>query len=277
LIKDLEKKSKWIRQRIVKICSVSKAGHITSSFSSVEILVSLYLARILRYDVNKPNWEDRDRFISKGHSTLAFYTVLAEAGYFPHSDVNSFCTKGTIFGCLTTTSVPGVECYTGSLGHGLSYAVGQALSARLKRKNFLVYVHTGDGECQEGSIWEAAMSISKYKLTNIIWIIDRNEIQLTGRVKDTMNIDPFKEKLVSFGFDTKDVDGHNLKELITVLSVDRDNLPSKPLAIIANTVKGKGSPFLEHKLDWHNRKPNSKELKIILNELDISDEEFLLL
>ncbi|MDR1460553.1 MAG: transketolase [Campylobacteraceae bacterium] len=271
----LENKAEYLRKRIIKVCALSGAGHITSSLSVLDILVSLYLGNILRYSKNDPKLENRDRLIlSKGHATLALYNVLSEAGFFKKKEVDTFCQKGTKFGGLTTTHVPGVECYTGSLGHGLSFAVGTALAARLKNSDYLTFVITGDGELQEGSIWEAAMSISQFNLNNLIWIIDKNNIQLSGKVSKIINVEPLEAKLQSFGFDTVSIDGHDYKSLMKALAVDRNNLPDKPLAIIANTLKGKGIPLVENQLGWHGRKPSVEEMKIIMEQLNITPEEF---
>jgi transketolase len=270
----LEKKAFYLRKRIIKLCVSSGAGHITSSLSILDILVALYLGNILRYDSNDPAMQNRDRLIPKGHSTLALYSVLAEAGFFKKEDVNTFCQKGTIFGGLATTSVPGIECHTGSLGHGLPFAVGMALSAKMKNEDHLIYVIVGDGECQEGTTWEAAMAIAQFNLTNLIWIIDRNRMQLSGTTSNVMELEPLDKKIQSFGINTTVIDGHNYNEIFDALSVDRKNLPAKPMAIIANTIKGKGVPFLENKLKWHARKPDKDELEIILEQLDVTKMEF---
>ena len=271
----LEEKALKLRRMIVRIASITGAGHITSSLSSLDIITALYFGDIMRYNPKDPEWVERDRFVlSKGHAALAFYCVLAEAGFFPIENLLSFCGKGSKYGGLTTTGVPGVECYSGSLGHGLSFAVGNALSAKIQERDTLVYALTGDGECQEGSIWEAAMSIAQMKLNNLVWIIDKNNIQLSGRVQDIMSLEPLDEKLTSFGFDTVTINGHNLDEIISALRIPRDGHRTKPLAIIANTIKGAGVPFLEHKLGWHGRKPNQEELQTIISELGLTPEEF---
>lgn len=270
----LEEMAQKLRRMIVRISSISGAGHITSSLSSLDIITALYFGGILKYDPKDPEWMERDRFVlSKGHAALAFYCVLQEAGFFPIEDLRTFCGKNSKFGGLTTTGVPGVECYSGSLGHGLSFAVGYALSAKIQGRDTLVYALTGDGECQEGNIWEAAMSITQMNLNNLIWIIDKNNIQLSGRVQETMSLDPLDEKLKSFGFDVISINGHDYGEIMSALNVTR-NAERKPIAIIANTIKGAGVPFLENKLGWHGRKPNKEELQTIINELGLTVEEF---
>ncbi|MDR1801987.1 MAG: transketolase [Treponema sp.] len=274
MFKDLEDKALDLRRRIVTVSKISGAGHITSSLSSVDILNALYNGSLLRFNSKVPDWGDRDRFIlSKGHATLALYNVLCDVGFVRQEDVNTFCQKGSKFGGLTTTTVPGVECYTGSLGHGLSFAVGVALHAKVQKADYLTYVLSGDGECQEGSIWEAAMSITHFNLTNLIWIIDKNNIQLSGKVDDIMNLESIEDKLKAFGFITKTINGHKYEELFLALKFSRENPPSKPIAIICNTVKGKGVPFLENKLNWHGRKPSVEEHSIITEQLGMQREE----
>jgi transketolase len=268
IINELELKALDLRKRIINVSSISGAGHITSSLSAVDIISALYNGGLLRFNSKLPDWSNRDRFIlSKGHATLALYNVLCDVGFVTQEEVNTFCQKGSKFGGLTTTSVPGVECYSGSLGHGLSFAVGVALCANIQKADYLTYVLSGDGECQEGSIWEAAMSITHFNLTNLIWVIDRNNMQLSGKIDDIMDIDPFEEKLKAFGFVTRIIDGHDYKELMTNIKIDRNDLPSKPIAIVCNTIKGKGVPFLENKMGWHGKKPNSEELSIIIEQL----------
>jgi len=209
--------------------------------------------------------------MSKGHAAMALYNVLCDVGFISQEDVNTFCLKGSMFGGLASSSITGIECYTGSLGHGLSFAVGVALCGKMQKTDYLTYALSGDGECQEGSIWEAAMSITHFNLANLIWIIDKNNLQHSGRVSEVMNDHPLDEKLKAFGFDVKEIDGHDYTELMTELKINRDNLPPKPVAIIANTVKGKGVPFLENKPDWHGRCPNSEEFSIIFEQLKMPE------
>ncbi|MCL2792126.1 MAG: transketolase [Spirochaetaceae bacterium] len=265
---DLEQKALDLRKRVISVSKMSGAGHIASSLSSIDILNALYNGGILRIDCKQPEWRERDRFIlSKGHATLALYNVLVDAGFVSQKDVDRYCQKGSIFGGHTTSSVPGVECNTGSLGHGLSFAIGSALCARLEKADYLTIALSGDGECQEGSMWEAAMFITHYNLINLVWIIDKNNIQLCGRINAVMNLDPLDEKLKAFGFDVKVIDGHNYDELMSTIKIDRNNLPAKPIAIIANTIKGKGVPLMEDVPEWHGRKPNADDYAIIYEQL----------
>jgi transketolase len=272
---ELDQKALDIRKKIIKTAmTAGEAGHITSSFSCLDILVALYFGGILRYDPADPGMSNRDRFVlSKGHGAIGIYNVLCEAGFFQREKLNTYCNPGSIFGGHPMPIIPGVECATGALGHGLSFAVGIALAAQIKKADYLTYVVTGDGECQEGSVWEAAMSISQFKLTNLIWIIDYNKIQLEGALGRIMELIPLDEKLRAFGFHTVILDGHNYSELLAALAVKRDVPPQKPLAIIAKTCKGRGAPLFENKLGWHGRKPTQEEYATILEQLDVLRKE----
>lgn len=276
MINDLNNIIIDLQKKIVKICWLGKAGHLTSSLSALDVLVVLYFDGVLHYDSNDPNMEDRDRFIlSKGHAVLALYNILCDVGFFAREDLNTFCKPGSLFGAEPMPSVPGVEGATGSLGHGLSFGIGIALSARIKKKPYLTYVLTGDAECQEGCIWEAAMTIAQYKLTNLIWIIDFNNRQVNGKVGDIMSLGSLDKALQSFGFNVVFVDGHNHSELTRILTLERKRLPIKPLVVIAHTIKGKGIPLIEDKDDWHGRIPNEDEFDEIIKQLGISKKEFL--
>jgi transketolase len=273
----LKEKALDLRRKIIQTTLISgEAGHITSSFSCLDILTALYFGDVLRYDSSNPDMPDRDRFVlSKGHGALAIYNVLCEAGFFDRDQLNTYSTLGSKFGAHPSIKIPGIECATGSLGHGLSFAVGAALSARLKKSDHLIYVVTGDGEIQEGSIWEAAMSIAHYNLANLIWIIDYNRLQQEGRVDKIMQLEPLHEKLEAFGFHAVTIDGHDYTTLIDTLSIDRSNPPNKPLAVIANTIKGKGAPLFENKEMWHGKKPNADEYAEIIQQLGTSREELM--
>ncbi len=267
--KKLQKIASELRKTIVKINAACGEGHITSSLSCVDLLTALYLGDILRICPKNQNRENTDRFIAKGHGTLALYSVLSKAGYLPEKELYTFACKGTRLGGLATCTVPGVEAHTGSLGHGLSFGVGVALGQKIKNTNNLTYVMTGDGECQEGSIWEAAASIVHFNLNNLVWIIDRNNLQVSGHVDKVMGLGNLCAKLRAYGFDCVEIDGHDFSQIIPALEVDRNSLPKKPRVVVANTVKGKGSPFLENKLGWHGRKPTKDEMAIIMDELGV--------
>lgn len=271
-MENLEKIALEIRRSIFRTVCLNKAGHLASSLSSVEILVGLYFGNILRYNVEEPEWEGRDRFIlSKGHAALAFYHVLAKAGYFEQKKVDSFCMEGSEFGGLATYGkIPGVEMTSGSLGHGLSFAAGIAMAARIN-KNSLYHVYTmvGDGELQEGEVWEAALFISHNNLTNLTIIVDNNRIQATGFSKNIIDLGNLNEKWKAFGFNVIEVDGHNINQICEGLEAKTD----KPKVIIANTRKGKGLSFAENKGDWHYKMPTEQEIDIGLRELGMTKED----
>ena len=249
------------------------AGHLASAFSSIEILYSLYLGGAMKYDAENPDWDGRDYFIlSKGHGSLALYAVLSEAGFFPKSELWKFCQPGGILGGEPhILDTPGIEASTGSLGHGLSVGVGMALALQHDIKPNHVYVLVGDGECQEGSIWEAIISAVSFKLNNLTMIVDNNRIQKMGFIKDIVGADRISEKITAFGWHVENVDGHDIFALASVLAVNRTI--DKPRCIIADTIKGKGVSLMENNPAWHWRMPNKKELKTFMAELSISQEE----
>jgi transketolase len=270
---DIEKRALDLRKKFIKTAVLVDASHVASSLSCLDIITALYFGGVLKYDSSNPQMPDRDRFVlSKGHSALALYNVLCEAGFFTRAELHTYCKPGSEFGGHVTYNVPGVECSTGALGHGLSFAVGLALSARIKKENWLTYVITGDGECQEGSIWEAAMSIVQFNLTNLIWIIDRNSLQSDDSTENVMKLEPLEKKLEAFGFDTAFVDGHDCKKLISVVESARTRLHQNPLVVIAKTIKGKGAPLLENKNNSHSKKPSTDEYKTIFEFLGITLE-----
>lgn len=270
-IKMLEDKANEFRRQILKMTSAAGSGHPGGSLSAVEILTSLYLYK-LNHRPTQPQWEDRDRFImSKGHASPVVYTVLADCGYFPKEELATFRKLGARLQGHVHRKVPGVELGTGSLGHGLSVANGMAIAAKLKQKDFKMYCIMGDGEIQEGSVWEAAMSSAHYKLNNVCAIVDYNKIQENGPVKDIMGLEPLAEKWKSFGWEVAEVDGHDFKELLKAL--DNFDKSKKPYVIIANTAKGRGISFMEGTCKWHGKAPNAEELKSALNELEKKDEK----
>lgn len=274
-MESLINKSEILRKKIIKTAWEGQAGHITSSLSMVDILATLYWGGILRHDPANSQWENRDQFIlSKAHGGLGYYVLLALDGYFNVEDLRRYCQPGQHLGDHSNFCVNGVENSGGSLGHGLGIAAGKALSAKLNDSDNLIYVLTGDGECQEGSIWESAMMIGNFKLNNLIWIIDYNEFQANSRTNDTMSLEPLQSKLDAFGFEVKKVNGHDHQELKKVLEVDRNNLPQRPTAVIAYTIKGYGIPLFEGKEGWHGRTPNAEEYTRIIEELGLTMEEF---
>lgn len=261
----MQSKCLGIRQDIFRTVCINKAGHLASSLSSVEILAALYFGDVLKYNARNPYSEDRDRFIlSKGHAALALYYVLAEAGYYDKKEVFTFCKEGTRFGGLATYGkIPGIETTSGSLGHGLSYAAGIAVMGQIEKSHYKVYVLLGDGELQEGEIWEAAMFISYRNLCNLVVIIDNNGIQATGYNKDIIESGSIKDKWKAFGFNVAEVDGHDA----VALSEEMKKETNRPKVIIANTIKGKGLSFVEGKGDWHYKMPSGKEIETGFREL----------
>lgn len=262
--------AKNIRKNILKMVTVSKSSHIGSALSIVEILVVLYF-RILNIDPQFPGKEDRDRFIlSKGHACTALYATLAQRGFFSDKILDTFCLDaGVLPGHATMHCVPGVEVSTGSLGHGLSMGVGMAIAAKHDNRNYKVFVLMSDGECDEGSVWEAAMFAAHHKLDNLIAIIDYNKLQAFGRVEDVLSLEPFKDKWTAFGWAVKEIDGHNFSEIEGALA-RVPFIKNKPSVIIAHTVKGKGVSFMENQLAWHYKSPNKEQLEVALKELDSS-------
>ncbi|MHB8754654.1 MAG: transketolase [Candidatus Acidiferrales bacterium] len=246
----------------------AESSHIGSCFSIADLLAVLY-ARILRVDPSRPAWPDRDRFIlSKGHACAALYAVLVDTGFFPKSWLNTFYQNGSALGGHAMHSVPGVEASTGSLGHGLSLGCGMALVGKRDLAPFRVFALLSDGECDEGSVWEAVLFAAHHQLENLIAIVDYNKIQSLGRVDEVLDLHPFADKWSAFGWAVQQIDGHSLAEIESALQ----RIPLKrnrPTCIIAHTVKGKGVRFMENKLLWHYRSPNDEELRAVLDELGI--------
>ena len=269
----MDKELLELRKKIFLTGYSVNIAHLASAFSIVEILYSLYINKNLNYDPKNPMWENRDIFIlSKGHGSLALYSVLQEVGFFDLDFLKSFCKKGSPLGgepCIP--NIPGIEATTGSLGHGLSVGVGIALAKKLDGRKEKTYVLLGDGECEEGTVWEAIMFATHYKLNNLVAILDCNHIQKMGTTKDIMSIDNWKNKFEAFGWEVREVDGHNIKDLDKVFQ--KKNETEKPMIIIANTVKGKGVSIVENDPRWHWRLPSKKELKVFMQELNISEEE----
>src|SRR6266446_552578 len=249
-----------IRLRTLEMIHRAKSSHIGSSFSMADLLAVLY-TNILRVDPKRPEWSERDRFIlSKGHACAALYVVLAERGFFPESWLNDFYQDGArLAGHATHVGVPGVEISTGSLGHGLPIACGMALAAKRDGRPFRVFTVLSDGECDEGSVWEAALFAPQHRLDNLTVIVDYNKIQSLGNVGDILELEPFGAKWEAFGWRVTEIDGHDHKQIIEALG-RAPGATGKPHCILAHTVKGKGVPFMENQLLWHYRSPNADEL-----------------
>jgi transketolase len=256
-----------VRREILLIAHAARACHLGSCFSIVDILVVLYW-RFLRVDPDKASDPARDRFIlSKGHAFLALSVVLAKRKFISEEGLRSgFSRNGSMFpGHPSSMMVPGVELSTGSLGHGLSVAVGMALSAKLCEQSFYVVALLSDGECDEGSVWEAALSASHWKLRQLVAVIDYNKIQSFGRVEEVMGLEPFAAKWKAFGWSVVEVDGHSYVELAKAMGGARDQSRTGPLVIIAHTVKGKGVSFMENTVEWHYLNPSTEQLALAMD------------
>lgn len=266
-IKKLESTAKEVRINLLKMLTKAGTGHSGGSLSAVEILTALYFSK-MRHDPKNPEWQDRDKFIlSKGHGAPALYTVLGLSGYFATSHFGTLRKmKSILRGHPNSVLTPGVEVCTGSLGQGLSQGNGIAIAARMDKRNTRVYVLLGDGEIQEGQVWEAAMTSSHYKLDNVCAIIDNNGLQIDGPVSEIMNVSPIKEKWEAFGWHTISVDGHDFNDILSALD-EAEAVKEKPTAIVAKTVKGKGVSFMEGKVEYHGAVPTEKELEMALNEI----------
>ena len=265
---ELKKIAKETRMQILKMLTVAGSGHTGGSLSCVEIILSLYASE-LRHDPKNPNWEDRDRFVlSKGHGCPTLYAVLSYFGYFPKEELMSLRKFGSLLQGHPQLGLPGLEASTGSLGMGLSIANGMALAAKLDtRKDVRIYCMMGDGEINEGQIWEAAMGASHYKLDNLCGIIDFNKLQIDGFLCDIRNIEPLKNKWKSFGWEAFEVDGHNFIQLLDAYDKAK-KVKGKPSIILAHTTKGKGVSFIENKVEWHGIAPKPEELERALKELE---------
>ena len=266
-IKELENISNEIRKDIVKQIYSAKSGHPGGALSIADILTVLYFNQ-MHIDPKDPNNENRDRFVlSKGHASAALYGVLAERGYFDKKELDGFRKLGSILqGHPDMKHIPGVDMSTGSLGQGLSAANGMALASKLDSRGYRVYCLLGDGEIQEGQVWEAMMTASHYKLDNLCIIIDNNNLQIDGKVSDVMSIYPLDKKLEGFGFEVLTVDGNNIDELITVFEKAK-TIKEKPTAIIAKTIEGKGVSYMENEAGWHGKAPNDEEFEIAMKDL----------
>ncbi|MBI2075757.1 MAG: transketolase [Candidatus Aenigmarchaeota archaeon] len=263
-LEKLEQTARQIRRHVIQMTYDAGSGHPGGSLSETDILTALYFYK-MRYDPKNPEWPDRDRFVlSKGHGAPAFYAVLAEAGFFGLDELKNLRKINHLLQGHPSNETPGVEISSGSLGQGLSVANGIALAGKLDKKTYHVYVLLGDGELDEGQVWEAAMTAGHYKLDNITAIIDRNGIQQTGKTEKTKSLEPLAEKWKAFGWEVSEIDGHDIKEIMDALD---EKTTGKPHVIIANTVKGKGVSFMENDHEWHGRAPNKEEYEKAMREL----------
>ncbi|HNU68913.1 MAG TPA: transketolase [Myxococcota bacterium] len=284
----LYRQAKQLRHDIVNITNFSGGAHAGGGLSAIDVLTLLYF-HYMKLNPAEPKWADRDRFVlSKGHSAIAYVPTLARRGFFDFELVRTFNKFGSPFGMHPDSNrIPGCDASTGSLGHGLPMAVGMALAGRLQGKTFKTFCLLGDGECNEGVIWEALMAASHYRLTNLITIVDRNHLMIDGQTEDVMGLDPLDKKFEAFGFEVHVVDGHDLDQLAAAIEramavADADlaktagqrphaeirAVGGKPVAIIADTVKGKGVDFMENKVEWHYGAVDSKLLADALASID---------
>jgi transketolase len=249
----LDRRSRELRQTVVRAMDAGKRGHVASAFSVIEILRVLY-DDVLRYDPHTPRWADRDRFIlSKGHGCLALYVLLAEKGFFPEAELWKFCrSDGILGGHPEYGKVPGIEASTGSLGHGLSIALGMAIEARLRRASWRTFVVVSDGETNEGSVWEAAMAASKHGVSNLTVLVDYNKQQSYSTTYEVLDLEPYADKWRAFGFAVAEVDGHSVDDLRATLAKTPFE-PDRPSVVICHTIKGKGVGFVENNLQWHHQ------------------------
>jgi len=267
----LQEKARRVRTHIVRMIAGAGSGHIAPALSCADIVSALYFS-VLRLDPGNPRWEDRDRFIlSKGHGCAAHYAVLAEKGFFPLEVLDTFCRLDSILGGHPDRlKVPGVEASTGSLGHGLPIGVGMAIAGKVDGRAYRVFVLLGDGENDEGAVWEGAMAASHYKLDNLIAIIDRNRLQVDGWTEDVMNPEPLADKWRSFGWCVQEINGHDMNQIVDALHIATATR-ERPAVIIAKTVKGKGVSFMEGSVDWHYGVVTAEVATRALRELEVPD------
>ncbi|UCD09000.1 MAG: transketolase [Dehalococcoidales bacterium] len=266
-IEELKQVSRELKIDALKMIYRRGQGHPGGTFSAAEIITALYFHQ-LRIRPNDPGWKERDRFIlSKGHASAILYAALARLGYFPSSEIEKW---GEIGCCLQghpdMNKTPGVDMSTGCLGHGISVAAGMCLISRLKGLDSRTYVLVGDGECQSGIIWEGVMLAAKYRLANLITILDYNQVQLDGRLDEILPMEPVKDKWASFGWNVIEIDGHAIVQVLDTLQ-QASNTTDMPTVIIANTIKGKGVSFMEGKAEWHGKVPSEDEMKLAIEEL----------
>jgi len=261
-VKTLCQKAKQIRQETFEMVMNAKCGHMGGSFSSLEVMVYLYYSGQLKHRPHDTNWSLRDRFIlSKGHANNSLYVILADLGYYPKDELKSFCQNGTFLGNHSDRIVPGIEVSTGSLGHGLGLGAGLSLGAKLNGESFKTYVILGDGECQEGSVWEASMFAAQHKLKDLIAILDRNRLGSEDFTENTSGLDSVEDKWKAFGWEVFSIDGHSFKEIEQAMNACMASLSDKPKMIIANTVKGKGLPTHENQPRAHHTLPKGDEIE----------------
>lgn len=267
---ELELKANEIRKDIVAMIAEAGSGHPGGSLSCTDIMTALYFGGIMKYDAQNPQMEDRDRFVmAKGHAAPALYATLAHAGFFPREELMTLRKLGTrLQGHPDMNLCPGVEVSTGSLGQGLSVCAGMCCGLRLQGSDASVFAILGDGETQEGQVWEAAMFAAHQKLDHLVAIVDHNHLQIDGNIADVCNPDDLGEKFAAFGWDVRRVDGHNMDAVAETLAAAKADHSGKPHVIIAETIKGKGVSFMENLASWHGSAPNAEQAAQALAELE---------
>lgn len=260
-------KARQIRRNIIKMLGQAGSGHTGGSLSASDIVACLYFWE-MNIDPAQPQWRKRDRFVlSKGHAAPVLYAVLAEKGFFPVDNLEQLRKLGSpLQGHPDMLKVPGVEASTGSLGQGISWAVGMALAGKLDKESYRVYTLLGDGEIEEGMVWEAAMAAAHYKLDNLMAFVDHNGLQIDGRVEEVMSPLPIPDKFKAFGWEVVEIDGHDHKQIMEALNYAR-TVSGRPTAVVAHTIKGKGCSFMEDQVDWHGVAPKPDEVEKALAEL----------
>ena len=265
----LDKLIRVLRYQLVEMSNKTKAAHLASALSCVNIIATLYI-KVLRIFPKNPSNPDRDRFIlSKGHAAAALYVVLCHKGFFSKKKLSTYGKKNSLLEEHPNPKLKGIEAATGSLGHGLSVGCGNALAAKIKNKKYYTYVLMGDGECNEGSVWEAALFASSKKLGKLVAIIDYNKWQGIGRTNEILNLEPFDDKWKDFGWNVFNINGHNNSEVINTIKKIKKIRNGKPSIVIANTIKGKGIDFMEDDNNWHYRIPTTEEVKLVQKKLKL--------
>jgi transketolase len=271
-LKTLAGQATVLRRHVIQMLGESGSGHPGGSLSATDIMTVLYWHE-MKIDPSRPDWPERDRFVlSKGHAAPILYACLAEKGFFPVDELMTLRKLGShLQGHPDSTKTPGVEVPTGSLGQGLSMANGMALAAKMDGRDYRVYCLLGDGEVEEGMVWEAVMTSAHYKLDNLVAIVDNNNLQIDGDVREVMGIQDLAQRFRSFGWSALEIDGHDYRQIISALQLARGT-KGKPTAIVAHTVKGKGVSFMENQVGWHGSAPSQEQVQTALAELAASEE-----
>lgn len=266
-VENVAEKARLIRRDIIRMLGQAGSGHTGGSLSAADMIACLYFWE-MNIDPTNPHWEERDRFVlSKGHAAPVLYAALAEKGFFPGEKLDSLRKLGSpLQGHPDMRKLPGVEASTGSLGQGISWAVGMALAARMDAKNYRVYAMLGDGELEEGLVWEAAMAAGHYKLDQLVALVDYNGLQIDGPISEVMSPEPISNKFRAFNWEVIEINGHDVQEIMEAFTKARQ-IKGKPVAIVAHTVKGKGCTFMENRVEWHGTAPNQEQVEKALAEL----------